>query len=261
MTRITTLGLALLLLAPVPDRAVSQENSPNRSRVWNKADRERIEAWESLKPEQREKLREALREVWTDPSVINAREEVKQASDAYQAAIKAAVAKVDPEVGEMLAKVQSMQGASPAGPPPGGPMAMRGFDHEIRPPGFFDSLPPEQREKVRQAESAALESEIVKTARAELNAIRKEDDGIRRKRVEAHRRLREATVEEMLRLDPSLVPLERKLLGIDRNRPPRKDDEKGKPARQDKPERGAPERQAPDPKEAEDEVSPEKPAE
>lgn len=202
----------------------SSKGEPSKKRVWDKNERERIEAWESLSPEQREKLREALRLVWTDPAVINAREEIKHASDAYQAAIKSAVEKADPSVAEVLAKIQGAGGMGPVVPGgpggmtmPGGPGSSgggpsRGFDEQIRPPGFLESLPPEDREKFRKAEAAALESEPVKAARAELAKIRDEDEALRRKRLEAHRKLRKVTVEEMIRIDPSIAPVQKRLL-------------------------------------------------
>ncbi|MBU6179106.1 MAG: hypothetical protein KGR69_05545 [Verrucomicrobia bacterium] len=195
-----------------------------KKRVWEKAERERFHAWESLSPEQRERLREALRQVWTDPSVITAREEIKHASDAYQAAIKSALEKTDPSVAELLAKVQ-MPGGMGAGVPgglgamnlPGGPAVpgtgpVRNFDEQIRPPGFLESLSPEDREKFRRAEAAALGSEAVKAARAELAKIREEDEALRRKRLEAHRHLRKVTVGEMVRIDPSITPMQKRLL-------------------------------------------------
>lgn len=223
---------ATLLLAPgfaspraeESPKAGAAKAETSRKRAWDKAERERIHAWESLSPEQREKLREALRQVWTDPAVINAREEIKHASDAYQAAIKSAVEKADPSVAELLAKIQSAGGMTPGIPGgpgamtlPGGPGApgmgpVRNFDEQIRPPGFLESLPPEDREKFRKAETTAMESEAVKAARAELAKIREEDEALRRKRLEAHRHLRKVTVEEMIRIDPSIAPMQKRLL-------------------------------------------------
>ena len=54
--------------------------------------------WDSLSDEEKEKLRTALREVWTDPAVINARDEVKSAAEAYQKEIREAVSKADPSM-------------------------------------------------------------------------------------------------------------------------------------------------------------------
>jgi uncharacterized membrane protein len=221
-------GFGALRAEESPKSATPKSEAPKsdaaKKRVWEKAERERIQAWESLSPEQREKLREALRQVWTDPAVINAREEVKHASDAYQAAIKSSVEKSDPSVAELLAKIQSAGGMGaglPGGPGamtlPGGPGSpgmgpVRNFDEQIRPPGFLESLAPEDRDKFHKAETAALESEAVKAARAELAKIREEDEALRRKRLEAHRHLRKVTIEEMIRIDPSIAPMQKRLL-------------------------------------------------
>jgi hypothetical protein len=223
---------------------MAQEKEGSKPRVWEKKDREKVQAWESLSPEQREKLREALRGVWTDPAVINAREEVKHATEAYQAAIKAAVERADPSVTDLLSKVQGsgMMGAMPPGGPggpsgPGGPgspngSAMRGFDQQIRPPGFLDGLSPEAREKFRKTEEDAMNSEAVKAARAELDQIREEDEAIRRKRVEAHRKLRKVTVEEMIRIDPAIAAMQKRLL--DGGRPSGNGDKKKDPDTKEK---------------------------
>lgn len=222
-------ALLLACLPTVPSLAQEEDGSPRR-RGGENGPRPRLEAWESLDPEQRTKLREALRVVWTDPAVINAREEVKQASEVYQATIKSAVERVDPSLAELLSRVRNVDGLGPGRGGPGAPP--RDLDGPIRPPGFLDSLPPEAREKFRKAEEAALKSEAVKAARAELAQIREEDEALRRKRIEAHRKLRKATVEEMIRVDPSVAEIQKRLSGGERDgeRPPRKDGEgrKGK---------------------------------
>lgn len=232
-----------LLLIPLSGIAQEKEDA-SKSRVWEKKEREKVQAWESLSPEQREKLREALRGVWTDPAVINAREEVKHATEAYQAAIKAAVERADPSVTDLLSKVQGagMMGVMPPGGPggsgaPGGPgtptgSPRRGFDQQIRPPGFLESLSPEAREKFRKTEEEAMNSEAVKAARAELDRIHEEDEALRRKRIEAHRNLRKVTVEEMIRIDPAVAPMQKRLL--DGGRPPGNGDKKKDPEPKEK---------------------------
>jgi len=240
-----------LLLVPLSGLAEEKEGSA-KPRVLEKKDREKAQAWESLSPEQREKLREALRGVWTDPAVINAREEVKHATEAYQAAIKAAVERADPSVTDLLSKVQGsgMMGVMPPGGPgapggtggPGSPNGspMRGFDQQIRPPGFLESLSPEAREKFRKTEEEAMNSGAVKAARAELDRIREEDEALRRKRIEAHRKLRKVTVEEMIRIDPAIAPMQKRLLNGGRF-PGNGDKKKDSESKEKKPPVSAPE--------------------
>ena len=210
--------LVALLAAGV---AEGQDGAPAKGRGGERGDHERSQVWESLKPEQREKLREAMREAWTDPAVINAREEVKHATEAYQAAVKSVVERVDPSVAELLAKVQTAKGGKPVHGVGGG-NAPRGFDEQINPPGFLERLDPEVREKFQRAEVAAMESEVVKTARSELGRIRDEDQALRRRRLEAHRQLRRVTLEEMVRIDPSLAEVQKRLGGVGRGGASRK---------------------------------------
>lgn len=211
--------LAALLFVSGP--AVSGKDASPKKREAAKAD-SRSEVWMQLEPDQRSKLREALREAWTDPAVINAREEVKQAGEAYQAAIKAAVERIDPSLVALLQKVQAAEGpwpgretdASDSKKPKGrGVGGGKGFGDQIKPPGFLESLSPEAREKFQKAEETALESEAVKAARAELAKIREEDEALRRKRLEAHRKLRRVTLDEMVRADPSIADLPKRLGG------------------------------------------------
>ncbi len=185
----------------------------------------RIEAWESLSPEQREKLREALRKVWSDPGVVSARAEVKQASDAYQAAVKNAVSKADPTIADALAKLQKassgMLHEHISGRPPGVGMGpKRGFEEELKPPGFLESLNPESREKFRIAEAEAMKSESVLAVKGELEKIRRDDEEIRSKRLDAYRRLRKSILEEMVRFDPSVSEMQSRLVSGERVGPP-----------------------------------------
>ena len=254
------LALAICLLvtgqvfgdnAEVDDKGKGRaDKAQENGGIRDKGETARLEVWESLSDEQRDKLRQALRDVWTDPAVISAREEVKQAGDAYQESITAAVSRVDPSVAEVMTRIQRSnsgmahehiwgrpplaigQGVKGVLPPlhapgplekggsgsqeKGGSGPRRGFDDQIKPPGFLDNLPPEARDKFRRAEAAALDSEVVKAARSELEKIREEDEVLRRKRLEAHRKLRKITIDEMERIDPSIAEIRKKLPGEDR---------------------------------------------
>lgn len=216
----------------------------------------RADVWRHLEPEQRQKLREAMRQSWTDPAVINAREEVKQAGEAFQEAVKHAVERIDPSLVKLLQRVQGAEGPWPGREPENeeksrgrGSGLSRGFGDQIRPPGFLESLSPEEREKFRKAEEAALASEAVKAVREELDKIREEDEAIRRRRLEAHRKLRQVTLEEMVRIDPSIADLPKRLgggPGKGQGRPPggRKGGEAERPGpvegRPDRPKQPAP---------------------
>lgn len=178
--------------------------------------------WDSLDESQKMKLREALRDVWTDPAVISAREEVKVATEAYQRAIRTAIGKTDPSVAGALKTLQEMsEGRSqerlgsgmPGGGSPVRMMPRRSGDYPMGSPSFLESLSEADRTKFREAEKAARESEAVNLAKSKLEQLRKDDEMLRRKRMEALREIRMATLNEMVRIDPSLAELKERLVG------------------------------------------------
>lgn len=178
----------------------------------DKGDREKARIWESLSEEQRGQLREALREVWSDPAVISAREEVKQASDAYQAAIHDAVKSADPDVAELVVKLQAANEGEFRERIGGGAQPKFGLrrsgDYPMGPPGYLDKLTDEEKERFRKAQEKARESEAVMAAKEELEALRGEDAGLRQRRLLAHRKLRKAMMESMAEIDPEIKPLQ-----------------------------------------------------
>jgi len=168
-----------------------------------------------LEKEERERLREALREVWTDPAVINAREEVKQASEAYRRAIRAAVKREHPEVGAMLERVEKANRGEMRKRFGGGPPAKigprRGTKYPTVPPGRLDRLSEEERERFRAAEAEAQEDEEVQKARAALRELRERDEDLRRERLRTHRQLRRALLDAMVEADPGIAEIREKL--------------------------------------------------
>lgn len=167
------------------------------------------EKWEKLSEEEREKLKLALREVWADPAVLSAREEVNEATQAFQDAIRVAMTKADPEVAALLKEVQTPGHGPGSGRPhgrPGGPgMPKRMGDTPTGPPAFFEKMTPEEREHFRKVELKAREAESVVAIRKELEGIQKEDDQLRRKRMEVYRKMRKAVLNAMVKEDPSLA--------------------------------------------------------
>ena len=180
------------------------------------AEAERKEMWDSLSDGEKEKLRAVLREVWSDPAVINARDEVKSAAEAYQKAIREAVSQADPSMAELMAKAKkSSEGHihDRIGRPPSGRSGMfrRAGDYPMSPPGFSEKLSTEEQRKFRKAEEAAKETSNVVEAQAALKALQKQDEEMRRKRLEAHRQLRQALLIEMVKKDPSVKELQDRL--------------------------------------------------
>lgn len=206
------LSLAILALAAVTGKA--DPGPPGGGfRPGEDGDSEkRKEMWESLSDEEREKLLGALRKVWTDPAVLGAREEVRQASEGYREAVRAAIGKADPEVADLLAGFQaSMEGKAEGrmgdGPPGGRPAFRRGHEYSILPPDLLEKLDPEKREKVKAAEAAARDSERVEVAKKAFDELRQRDEELRTSRMEAHRRMRRAIIESMIEADPEMAAL------------------------------------------------------
>ena len=180
------------------------------------SEEERRESWESLSDKEKEKLRNVLRVVWTNPSVMIARDEVKSATEAYQKAIREAVTKADPSVANLMVKVEkSAEGRMHdriGGPPPGrSGLYRRSFDYPMSPPGFLEKLTPEEQEQFRRAELAAKGTAKVKEARNTLNALQKQDEECLRKRLEAHREMRQAILSAMVEEDPGIKELQDRL--------------------------------------------------
>lgn len=204
-SRLSILGLALLM----PILAGAQEKDKAQVSDGSKREaRKQATALDSLRPEEKERLRKVLRSAWSDPSVINAREDVQRASEAYQSAIRSAVERMDPSAVEWIARMQG-RGHSPVGR---GNEVVR-FEDQNRALSWIESLDPEIRDRVRKAEKEAEKAEAVVKARESLGKIHEEDEALRRRRLEAHRELRRATVEEILRIDPSLISAKKLLLG------------------------------------------------
>ena len=204
------LGLSLLALCGVvfgePDSKPSGPTS-GKEKTSEKSNAEAKEFWSSLSEEEQNKLRDALRTVWTDPGVISARESVKEAADAYQESIRSAVSKQDPTVAGLMKRFQEANEGQMrdriGGGPPGRMGQRRGFN-AISPPGFMEKLSAEEREQFRKAESAAMEADSVKAARRAIDELRKEEETLRSKRMEAHRNMRRATFDAMIEAEPAL---------------------------------------------------------
>ncbi|MDF1658378.1 MAG: hypothetical protein P1U58_12260 [Verrucomicrobiales bacterium] len=206
------LRILLLLISLFPATpAILAEVDEGRSTEM-KDDREK---WDSLSEEDREKLRKALREVWTDPAVLSAREEVKLASEGYQEAIREAVGKSDPTLTGLLKKIQHLnegsgnsrvKGGTPGrfGPP-------KGLESPAGPPAFLEKLTDEERARFKAAEEKVQNADSVLAARKEMEKLRSQDDQMRRRRMEAHLKMRRAVLEAMFAEDPELKDLQSRL--------------------------------------------------
>jgi hypothetical protein len=194
-----------------------------------------------LTPDQRDRLREAVRRAWNDPAVIQARDEVKAATDAYQNALRDSLVRTDPAMAGLIEKFRlssqsdfrgylapgTNNGRNQDGDP--GPEVPnlpgsggnnnrdgRGFEGflTMENPAFLRELDDEKKRIYREAHHQAMENSEVRTRMEALKSLRHEDDEMRRKRTEAirgvHQSLRKALVEADPRVGEFLpkAPLE-----------------------------------------------------
>jgi hypothetical protein len=170
-----------------------------------------------LSPEERNKFREAMRQAWDDPAVLQARDEVKEATIAYQKALTEAISRTDPDVVSVLKKIRDST-ESPGKnmyPPGGGPgdpggrgrsgggSGFRDFEAFLTggSPSFLNKLSEQQREIYRDAREKALKSPEFQEVFGVLRKMRMHDDELRNKRIELFGRARQTLNAQMLKAD------------------------------------------------------------
>lgn len=221
--------ICVLAIGGVAQLSADDEKSRDDRKHSESGDRGKGSVWESLSDEQKMQLREALRDVWSDPAVLSAREDVKQASDAYQAAVREAVRRADPEVADLVVKLQSSSEGK-ARERIGGPSKFgmrRSGDYPMGPPGYLDGLSDEERARFKKVQEQARESAAVKEARKELEELHARDNELRRRRLMAHRKLRKAIMESMVEIDPEIEALQKRVYNGERRGRPGPRDGKG----------------------------------
>jgi len=182
-------------------------------------DEGKAKIWKSLSPEEQEKLKEALRSVWSDPTVISARDEVQQASETYHKAMKAAINRADPSAAKVLGKLHSLSGGPPGDRKgerrgPGFPLPHRGersIGESMGFPAALGDFSEVERARFREVESKARETSEVKMIIAELESTREEDEAIRKRKLDLFRELRMTILAEMVKIDPQVEALVAKL--------------------------------------------------
>lgn len=181
-----------------------------------------------LSPEQRDRLREAMRRAWNDPEVIQARDEIKAATDAYQKALRDSLVRTDPDMAGLIEKYRLSsqsdfrgylapgspngrgQGGN-EGPNPPAPGSNREGNREgknfegflvMENPPFLRDLDDERKRLYREAHRKAMENPEVRTRLDALKTLRHEDDEMRKKRTEAIRGMHHALRKALVEADP-----------------------------------------------------------
>lgn len=208
MKKLLQAVLFLTIAAPCYSRICYADKQPAgpKSEMVGLRDRE---AWDSLSEEEKTKLKEALRKVWSDPAVVSARGDIQRAADDYRDAMKNAVSNSDPEIAALLEKVQSANeghfkeriGSRMGGIPGSG---KRNVEFFLHPPGYLESLSKEEQTQYRNALGIAKETPELKKAFAEVEKIRNRDEEVQKAKVEAIRNLRRTYIQEMVKADPEV---------------------------------------------------------
>ena len=162
--------------------------------------------FKDLTPEQREALREAMRQAWNEPAVTEARTELKVAAERYQKVLQNAIERIAPELKEPIETMRNssdsafkgltsnpMGGPRPQGGGPGG-RNWRDYDSMVTMarPSFLEDLSPDLQKAYREGHAAAMENPRVVTALDALRELREQDESMRMKRYEAVRRAHQA---------------------------------------------------------------------
>ncbi len=239
MTPILAAGfLTLPLLAGPNDSGLGTPETDKPDRP-EKSDRE--DPFRNLTSEQRTELREAVRKAWSDPAVIEARDKLKSAAEAYQNALNSAIKRGSPELAETVDALRRetdsafrIYGHGPGKEgTPGGPSGGRRGDWRdyegfltMENPPFLRDLTPEQQAIYREAHAKAMNASDVKSRLSTLRDLKQSDDEIRKQRIEQIRRVHQAIREAMKAADPRVAEFLPEYPrpgedGRDRPRPPR----------------------------------------
>ena len=168
--------------------------------------------WEELTKEEQQKLREALRTVWSDPNVLSARENVNRSAKEYHTAVRESIGKKDPATRKLLERVQKSQSGfvqAAMGGSGGFKKHIHGasvnrLSQLIAPPGIMEKMSQEQKEKFKEVGAQAKQQPGVVQAIEELKSLSKADEEIRQKKLEAFRKFRRAYFDAIIEIEPTL---------------------------------------------------------
>ena len=213
-------ALQVVVRAEPPAADKKGEVKANREKKGEKGGRpEMSSALADMSAEDKAAMKKALQAVWENPEVMQARDEVKRATETFHQAIKTAVGKEDPRV---AALVERMNGGGKSrgewGKKRPGPEGRGGRPPMGRPPGggergpagimaFSGDFSKEEKRRLEQAREKAMESETFQKLQQDLRALLKQGEDLRNKRVEMFHQVRGAITQAMVEADPKVKPL------------------------------------------------------
>lgn len=167
------------------------------------------EEYDKLPETDKKRIREAMDRVWGRPEVIEARERTMKAHAELRETIRTTLAKHDPEVAELLKKVEPDDGYDMRQLPPMPPVDSDEFPRAITMRLGMDIMmfsKPDRKDATRLFHEKLLTTEPVQKALQEVIAKRGED------RIQASQRLRqvyrEAAMQEFQKARGSRPPPE-----------------------------------------------------
>lgn len=169
--------------------------------------------WSELSEADQKKLREALRTVWSDPTVLSARENVNRSALEYHRAIRELIGKQDPATALLLDRVQKNQSGvlntaiGDVRKKHFHPISGARLTQIIAPPAMMERMAEDQKVKFQAAGARAKELPKVVEAIEELKNLSKEDEEIRMKKMEAFRKFRKVYFEAIVEIEPELKAL------------------------------------------------------
>ena len=211
----------------------NRDNRDNRQESkGRRPDMERKPVFADMSAEDREALKQALQAVWENPEVMQARDEVKRATETFRMAIRKAVGKENPRVATLVEKMhgggksrewdkkrpgppegrggRSQNGRpGPAGANERGP-GLAGEGRGIGSAGFMafpGDFSKEEKKRLESARQKAMESEAFQQVQKNLRGLLKQGEVLRKKRVEMFQQTRVAMTQAMIEADPEVKPL------------------------------------------------------
>lgn len=187
MKKLIVLCLGLVAsLAPLSaqDTTQSDSSASGGGAHWKKHGNKQGPPGADLTADERKRLADAREKAKDNPTVRSLNEAKEKIEDQLDAAMRAAMLAADPSLASTLDKVQQSRSRA----------------KEMR--GKFDSLTPEQKQKLKAARSAAKDDPAVQAAREKMRAA--QDPAARG---EAAKAMHDAMKAAMIKADPSLASL------------------------------------------------------